>query len=83
MFKKVMIVGLILFIGTIGLVFIKNTDKQEANIDLMCKNAYAATCSLKGEKISGMNMICHYDCPSGTVAITIDASKLCPLTIDR
>ena len=43
----------------------------------------AALCLLSGEQVSGMNKICYYDCISGTVAITINWVKLCPLSIRR
>ncbi len=43
----------------------------------------ASICFQSGEQESGMNKICYYDCISGTVAITIGAFELCPLTIDR
>ena len=41
------------------------------------------TCFSKGEKTDGMNKICFYSCVSGEAAITIDAIKLCPLSITR
>lgn len=44
--------------------------------------AIAAICFLKGERTSGFNKICYYDCISGTVAITIRNIELCPLTIN-
>jgi len=43
-------------------------------------NAKAA-CFLSGEVVSGMNKICFYDCVSGTKAITINGTSLCPLNI--
>lgn len=45
--------------------------------------AYYMTCFLQGEKTSGMNKICFYDCMGSEAAITIGAVELCPLTIDR
>lgn len=42
----------------------------------------ASLCFLKGEQTSGMKKICYYRCLTGTVAITIDRIKLCPLTIN-
>lgn len=44
--------------------------------------AYAATGFLIGQKDSGMYTICYYDCLGDTVAITIKAPGLCPLTIE-
>lgn len=37
-------------------------------------------CFYNSEVISGLNKICYYDCISGTRAITIDATDLCPLS---
>lgn len=48
---------------------------------LAASTAYA-TGFLSGERTSGMKKICYYDTLSGTVAITISAVELCPLTID-
>jgi hypothetical protein len=41
----------------------------------------AQACFLSGERTSGMNKICFYNCVSGTKAITISAVSLCPLSI--
>ena len=38
-------------------------------------------CLYVGERTSGMNKICYYDCVSGQMAITISSTKLCPLTL--
>lgn len=38
-------------------------------------------CFNTGERISGLNKICYYDCLRGEVAITIDSYKLCPISI--
>ena len=43
----------------------------------------AVTCMKKGEKVSGMNKICYYDCLGSGAAITISSTSLCPLTIRR
>jgi len=43
--------------------------------------AYASTCFYKGERVSGLNKICYYDCAGGTAAITVKSYELCPLTI--
>ena len=43
----------------------------------------AGTCFYSGEQISGMNKICYYNCISGTVAITVRSTQLCPLNINR
>ena len=38
-------------------------------------------CFLEGERISGLNKICYYDCAGSAAAITIKSYQLCPLTI--
>lgn len=43
----------------------------------------AATCFKTGENTSGMNKICFYDCLGSQTAITIGATDLCPLSINR
>ena len=42
-----------------------------------------ATCFFKGERTSGMNKICYYDCLGSEAAITISSVSLCPLSIDN
>jgi len=44
--------------------------------------AQAATALYTGEVISGMNKICYYNHLGSTVAITIPATQLCPLSIN-
>ncbi len=43
----------------------------------------AGSCFLDDDYESGMNRICLYDCLSGTVAITISVTQICPLTIQE
>ena len=43
----------------------------------------AVTCFFKSEYTSGFNKICTYSCVGSDVAITIGATELCPLTIQR
>jgi hypothetical protein len=43
----------------------------------------AVTCFKTGEKTSGFNKICYYDCLGSEAAITIGATQLCPLTIQQ
>lgn len=43
----------------------------------------ATMCMKTGEQVSGMNKICYYDCLGSTVAVTIGATELCKLTINR
>ncbi len=41
------------------------------------------TCFKTGEKTSGMNKICYYDCMGSEAAITVKNYELCPLSIKR
>ena len=41
----------------------------------------AVVCYKTGERTSGMNKICFYDCMGSEVAITISNVALCPLSI--
>ena len=50
---------------------------------LLSSPAWSAFCALTGESVSGLNKICYYSCPSGTVAITISNVGICPVSIDR
>jgi len=43
----------------------------------------AVLCFKSGERVSGMNKICYYDCLGSTVAINISSVSLCPLTINN
>lgn len=43
----------------------------------------AVMCFKTGERQSGMNKICYYDCLGSAAAITIGAVELCPLSIDN
>lgn len=47
------------------------------------QDAYYMTCFKTGERTSGMNKICFYDCLGSEAAITISSVELCPLTIER
>lgn len=44
---------------------------------------YAMMCMLTGEQSSGMTKICYYDCLGSPAAITVSATSLCPLSINR
>ncbi len=44
--------------------------------------AFAVTAYYKRESVSGMNKICYYDKLGSEVAITIAATKICPLTVN-
>ena len=41
------------------------------------------TCFYKGERTSGMNKICYYDCLGSEAAITISSVSLCPMSINN
>ncbi len=43
----------------------------------------AVVCFKTGEKISGMNKICYYNCLGSEAAITISSVQLCPLSIEQ
>jgi hypothetical protein len=43
---------------------------------------YGATGFYIGESVDGMYKTCYYDCLGDTVAITIKAYKICPITIE-
>ena len=43
----------------------------------------ATTCFKTGERSSGMNKICYYNCLGSEAAITISSTSLCPLTIKQ
>ena len=45
--------------------------------------ANAVTCFFQYEQTSGMNKICIYNCMGSSAAITIGATGLCPLSINR
>jgi hypothetical protein len=47
------------------------------------QEASAVMCFKTGERTSGMNKICYYDCLGSTVAITIRSTELCPLSINQ
>ena len=43
----------------------------------------ALMCFSSGERVSGMNKICYYDCAGSTAAITVSSVSLCPLSINN
>lgn len=45
--------------------------------------AISTTCFYRGEQVSGLYKICYYSCLGSTVAITVRATQLCPLTINQ
>lgn len=56
--------------------FLRTEEKPKSEIQV------AGICFKKGETTDGFNKICYYRCLSGTTAITIKATKLCPLNIN-
>ena len=48
---------------------------------LLSAPSFAATAFYKREVIDGMYKICYYDHLGSEVAITIRATKICPVTI--
>jgi hypothetical protein len=55
--------------------------QQDTNLETQIQ--LAAYCPKQGEQRAGQNKICYYRCLSGTVAITISAISMCPLSINR
>jgi hypothetical protein len=43
----------------------------------------AGTCFKSGERTSGMNKICLYNCTGSTVARNVGSAELCPLTVEN
>lgn len=41
------------------------------------------TCFSKGERVSGMNKLCVYDCLGSAHVVTQSAVSLCPLTVQQ
>jgi hypothetical protein len=74
MTKKMIIGFLIVLVGGIALLLYNQEDPRDA---------HATTCFKTGERTSGMNKICYYDCLGSEAAITISSVELCPLSIDR
>jgi hypothetical protein len=82
--KKLAVIIAILALGCAGFVLLNwnaSIQTSRPSVDLSPRNAYAETCFLSGEKVSGINRICYYECASGDAAITIDAADPCPMTI--
>jgi hypothetical protein len=70
--KKLFVMTLILFgIIVSGICFLKPD------------TADAVLCIKTGERISGLNKICYYNCTGSEYAITIGSCELCPLTINN
>lgn len=42
----------------------------------------AMLCFKTGERTSGINKICYYDCGGSAAAITVGGAELCPLSIN-
>ncbi len=75
---KAMAAGLAVVVATLSVGY------AEAIFSASRNDAYAAVlCFKTGERISGLNKICFYDCLGSAAAITIKSFELCPLTIRR
>ena len=61
----------VLFFSAMAVVFSSNTATP------------GTTCIKTGERISGTNKICYYDCAGSEAAITVKSHQLCPPTITR
>lgn len=44
---------------------------------------FGCVCVSTGERLSGLNKICYYNCCGSDAAITIDSYKICPVTINQ
>jgi hypothetical protein len=51
-------------------------------IGLVMFSASASACFYAGEKTSGTNKICIYQCGSGTKTTTISIASVCPTSIN-
>ena len=65
-----------------GFAFSESTEKMTV-IPKGQELAALAQCFNTGQETDGMYKICYYDCLGDRVAITIRATKLCPLSIER
>ncbi len=72
MIIRLLLVISVLSFGYAGLIF--SASHNDAN---------AVLCFKTGERVSGLNKICFYDCLGSAAAITISSISLCPLTINR
>mgnify|MGYP001075606514 CR=1 FL=1 len=66
--------------------FFAFSNELEADINLLAcdlnsDDLSSVTCFKKGERISGLNKICTYNCLGSDKAITIKSTQLCPLSI--
>lgn len=55
------------------------TPKHQSPIDTQV----AVVCFFTGQRVSGMNKICFYDCMGDRAAMTINSVSICPLSITR
>jgi len=85
MIKKIVLVLTILLFGYVGLLFLASwtSERMPSAFKATPNPAYAVMCFLSGERVSGLYKICYYNCLGSTVAITVKAHQLCPLTINR
>ena len=63
--------------------FNQSSIKQFKNFNSNPNIQKVVMCFFKGERTSGMNKICYYDCLGSEAAITISSISLCPLSINN
>jgi hypothetical protein len=54
---------------------------QEFNTTIPKQRVAEMLCLKTGEKTSGLNKICFYNCAGSEAAITVSLAELCPLSI--
>lgn len=69
--------------SVIGLVVLATLAHYPLSLEISTpKQRYAElVCFKTGEKISGLNKICFYNCAGSEAAITVSSAELCPLSI--
>lgn len=66
-------VGMVVLAAVVSYPLLKEPMKQYAEL----------VCFKTGEKTSGLNKICFYNCAGSEAAITVSSAELCPLSIKR
>lgn len=75
--KTLALVTLIASMATVG------PPAKQSRVDEPKPIRVAMTCFKTGEMQQNMSKICFYDCLGSPAAITIGATQLCPLSINR
>ena len=60
-----------------------NAGFAQNNVSKQPQRFASIMCFKTGERISGMNKICYYNCLGSEAAITISSIDLCPLSIEQ